>query len=245
MATNIALVCKNSPQAIVIAKGIGKVLGAGADEETAKVTKLKKMSDPDLVISIGGDGTFLRAERLFPGVLKFGVNAEKTAFLNEGNPDEVDTFLKLIKQKKYSIEERMKLKCTIGECLNEVALIPAEQGSLVKLKVSFGGETIDVAGDGLIIATPTGSTAYSLAAGGPVLDPRMEVMMLVPICPVKKTSPMVIPPQKIEIEGKCLAVLDGYTKVKVDKITVEEGPSTRVIRFKQDFFGKLVRKMGW
>ncbi|MFN4133356.1 MAG: NAD(+)/NADH kinase [Candidatus Hadarchaeales archaeon] len=160
---------------------------------------------------------------------------------------------------KLKVTEAMMLKSIVKgrrlpDALNEVSAISATPGKTVSLKMSIEGEEIgELAGDGLIAATPTGSTAYSLAAGGPVVAPEIEAIILTPICPSGKSlPPMVIPPGKeVWIEptrdGRDAAVLvDGKASCKLkrgERIVIAK--SERKARFYawRDFYSSLKKKL--
>jgi len=245
MEQKVALVCKDELEEIAFARGIAKRLKAGADPETAKKLGLKPLEKPNIVIAIGGDGTFLRAERIYPGVPKFAISVDSFAYLAEVDSKQADKYIERLVKLKYIIEERMKLHSPLGDALNEIVFVSPNPGEVVELEVTFGTEKLHFKGDGLIIATPTGSTAYCMTAGGPVLDPLMEAILLVPICDTKGIRPMVIPPQKITVKGKCMAVIDGYQRKEVTSLTITEGQPTVFIKFEPGFSSRLCQKMRW
>ena len=151
--------------------------------------ELWKAADAALVI--GGDGTLLRvaarcARNLIPAL---GINLGKVGFLTEVEPDDMADAVARLLSGDYSIEKRMLLKITVnGEsmsyhALNDVVIAKTEGTRLISLDLFTDGEPVNhYVGDGLIIATPTGSTGYSISAGGPVVDPRMNLYISTPIC---------------------------------------------------------------
>jgi NAD+ kinase len=147
---------------------------------------------PDLVLALGGDGTVLRAAHVAhtADALLLGVNLGTLGYLTEvegSDPaDAIDTVL----EGGFRVEERMMLRCRLhgrsGERelvgLNEVLVERSSQRRLVRLEVTVGGESLAAFNaDGLIVATPTGSTAYALSAGGPIVSPRASCLVLVPV----------------------------------------------------------------
>jgi NAD+ kinase len=165
--------------------------------------------DPDLVVSLGGDGTMLRAAQvahLWDAPL-LGVNLGTLGYLTEVDAGDELAALEKIIDGSYVIEERMMLRC---ECvgatfvgLNEVLVERTSRHRLVRLKVSIGGEALaGFNADGVIVATPTGSTAYALSAGGPIVSPRAQCMVLVPVSAhTMAARPFVLAPDEIvEIE---------------------------------------------
>ena len=161
-------------------------LAAWLEEHSIVVTE----QDPDLVIALGGDGTMLRAAHLAHSVdvPLLGVNFGSLGYLTEVDPGDEVHALERIHGGSYAIEERMMLTCRVGEDgylgLNEVLVERSSPYRLVRLAVSIGGEHLSAFNaDGVMVATPTGSTAYALSAGGPIVDPRAECLLLVPVSP--------------------------------------------------------------
>jgi NAD+ kinase len=149
----------------------------------------------DLVAVLGGDGTMLNAaNQLGPADIPVaGINVGTLGFLTTCTDSELDIFAKAVAQKDYTLIKRMQLRATItsanGEqksfrALNEVTLARGQTGRLVELDAWVDGELLNhYRADGLIVATTTGSTAYSLSAGGPLIAPKAEVFVITPICP--------------------------------------------------------------
>lgn len=147
----------------------------------------------DVAIAIGGDGSLIHAARKAVKYKKpiLGVNAGNLAFMAGIEKNELELLKELI-EGNYTIDKRMMLDVTVKNgscektldcCLNDVVIARGEQIKLVKLNVECDGQQInDYYADGIIISTPTGSTAYSLSAGGPVVDPKIESILLTPIC---------------------------------------------------------------
>ncbi len=164
--------------------------------------KLCKKSD--MIISIGGDGTMLatayRAQ--FHNKPVLGVNLGKLGFLAEVNINQMDVFIKEIKEGNYEIEERMVIT---GECIghkierlyaiNDIVIDKGGWPKMIELEVIIGDKYVTTfSADGLIIATPTGSTGYSISTGGPIVSPKTDVITLCPISPHSLTMrPLVLP----------------------------------------------------
>jgi NAD+ kinase len=145
---------------------------------------------PNLVLSLGGDGTMLRAAQVAHGcdAPLLGVNLGRLGYLAEVDAGEMFAALDKIVSGDYQIEERMVLRCEesdgSNQCigLNEVLVERSSRQRLVRLNVSIGGERLAAFNaDGVIVATPTGSTAYALSAGGPIVSPRAQCLVLVPV----------------------------------------------------------------
>lgn len=147
--------------------------------------------DPDLVVALGGDGTVLRAAQLAHAsdALLLGVNLGTLGYLTEVEGAAPADAIEQVLEGRFETEERMMLSCELrdGEArtfvgLNEVLVERAARRRLVRLEVSVGGESLAAFNaDGLIVATPTGSTAYAMSAGGPIVSPRASCLVLVPV----------------------------------------------------------------
>jgi len=178
---------------------------------------------PDLVVSMGGDGTMLRAAQTAHAADAplLGINLGTLGYLNEVDMSDAWTALEKIASGDMEIEERMMLACSADDRsfvgLNEVLVERASRQRLIRLKVRIAGEELGaVIADGLIVATPTGSTAYALSAGGPIVSPRAECMVLVPVAAHMIFSrPFVLPPDDAvelevdEAEGEAVLSVDG------------------------------------
>lgn len=143
----------------------------------------------DAVLAIGGDGTFLRANRLALecDLPLLGINLGTVGFLSEVEWDQINAAFRALAEGRYTIEERMLLEARVGEkcfhALNDIVLNRGGYARLIGMNVSMEGERLDpYIGDGLIISTPTGSTGYSLSAGGPIVHPKLECIIMTPIC---------------------------------------------------------------
>ncbi len=173
----------------------------------------------DLVVSLGGDGTMLRAIdlSLLHQVPVMGVNFGHLGYLTETEPDELIPSLERFFKGDYEIEERMTLDIRVHKsspgpanrfvAVNELVVEKSHSGHVVKLAVSIGGSHfLNYEADGLIVATPTGSTAYSFSSRGPVVSPMLEAMLLTPISPhMLFDRVMVLAP----FEQVTIRVLDG------------------------------------
>lgn len=152
------------------------------------------IKNSDTVISVGGDGSMLRAAKLAADKSKnvLGINAGRLAYLCGLDKDEL-SLLSCLKDGKYSVQHRMMLSVSVeregrtiyeSTCLNDAVFTRGENLKLINLCVKTGGRDIaDYLADGAIFATPTGSSAYSMSAGGPIVEPTLEAVLLTPICP--------------------------------------------------------------
>lgn len=175
-----------------------------------KLTKTRgKYSDDlkiDLVIVLGGDGTYLEAVRMTAGrpIPFIGVNLGSLGFLTANRAEDLDVVVELALAGKLKQEERtlLQVKVINGKktkaswvALNDFVIERGPTSHLIHLGLEIGGQTVsDIKADGLILASPTGSTAYNLAAGGPILHPSVDAVVVTPICPHSLTSrPFIFP----------------------------------------------------
>jgi len=172
----------------------------------------------DILISIGGDGTILRAATFVrdSGIPILGVNAGRLGFLANVQKENIALFLQIVLEQKYTISERVLLTMEsslantdieINFAMNEVTVSRKDTTSMITIETSLNGEYLNSYwADGLIIATPTGSTGYSLSCGGPILTPDVKALVITPIAPHNLTArPLVIPDDteiKLKVSGR-------------------------------------------
>ena len=173
----------------------------------------------DLLISIGGDGTILRAATLVrnSGIPILGINAGRLGFLASVQKDNIDSFLQFVMDKKYSILKRtlLSLDCSpendaikeINFAMNEITVSRKDTTSMITIETYLDGEFLNSYwADGLIISTPTGSTGYSMSCGGPILTPNVKSLVIAPIAPHNLNArPLVIPDDtevKLRVSGR-------------------------------------------
>lgn len=211
----------------------------------------------DVVLSIGGDGTILMcAQHAAPlGIPVLGVNLGRLGFLTEVEPDAVEDAAGKVMRGDYRIEKRMMLKATIrGEthfALNEVLLEGMQRGRLMWFEqVVDDGEPDRIACDGVMVSSPTGSTAYSLSCGGPILAPELDAMVIATVCPhTLRSRPLVVHPDSSVIvragEASSALYADGQPRGVVEpgeEIVVSRAPfSFKMIRFARGDFYNVVR----
>jgi NAD+ kinase len=173
--------------------GPDRVAEAGVDVDLGAVD----LAGTDVAVSLGGDGTFLRVVRLAAqaDIPVLGVNFGRLGYLPDLGPDQVRGALRKVLEGKAAIEERCALEVSISDrstpddvstllALNEVVIEKIDFGHTVRLATTIDGEqALTYSADGLIIATPTGSTAYNLSAGGPILAPTLRAMVVTPVAP--------------------------------------------------------------
>lgn len=149
----------------------------------------------DILLSIGGDGTILRAATLIrnTNIPILGINAGRLGFLASVQKDNIEEFLQLVIEKKYTISERTLLSLKSDDidglselsfAMNEISVSRKDSTSMITIETSLNGEYLNSYwADGLIVATPTGSTGYSLSCGGPILTPDVNALVITPIAP--------------------------------------------------------------
>jgi len=186
------------------------------------------MAQADLVIAIGGDGTMLyasRAAREF-GTPILGINRGRLGFLADVTPDEMLTSIDHVLEGNYSTDSRLMLEAkllrddgqeVLAYALNDIVLQRRETGRMVDFETRVDKRYVNThSGDGLIIATPTGSTAYSLSCGGPIIEPQLDAVALVPICPHTLTDRPVVISADRSIEVSLLQRDDTKAEITVD-----------------------------
>lgn len=212
----------------------------------------------EAVIAIGGDGTIINSAKKASDESKpiLGINAGRVAFMAGLEPQELEYLNRLING-DYTVDKRMMLTAYViidGEvkhkvnCVNDVFIGRAHHVNMVKLKVRCNGADVsDFYADGVIVSTPTGSTAYSLSAGGPVIDPLIESILLTPVCPHSLFQRPMIFRSECELEvindnepGNVFVYFDGGEGVPISKdckVVVKKSDKTAdFIRIKSDTF---------
>jgi NAD+ kinase len=226
----------------------------------------------DVLIALGGDGTLLRGARLVAPYHKpvLGVNLGNLGFLTSVSPAELESAIDHLFAGEFLLDTRFTLETVVhgdGDdagasfvALNDAVLHKGGFARVVRLRIGAGEDDDEIAhfsGDGIIFSTPTGSTAYSLSAGGPVVVPAVDCIVVTPICPhTLGLRPLVLPPEtEISVEpispheGLILTV-DGQDGARLDaghRLVVRRGTATvPLVRFAgQSFFSTLRRKLHW
>ena len=221
------------------------------------------LTGADVAVVVGGDGSILRAARAAAprGVPVLGVNMGRVGFMSELEPSELSALTAMC-QGTYDIEERMMLRTTVrrggkllldAHSLNDVTINRAENRKLIELDIWSDAQFISkFRADGVIVATPTGSTAYSMSAGGPIIEPTLHNMTITPICAqgLYAKSFVLAPNRRVSLkiaDGHRGALLtpDGQAGVRVsagDEITVSQSPYvTRLVRIKGRSVYEIIR----
>lgn len=227
------------------------------------------LENSDLILVLGGDGTLLSVARDLDGknTPLLGVNLGSLGFLTEVASEDLEGFLPDVFAKKYRVEKRDTLEASVfrggakldtHRALNEVAITKGALSRLLDLEVFVGKEQLThFVADGLIFATPTGSTAHSLSAGGPIVHPELQAFVLSPICPHSLTSrPLLIPMDKelavlVKSEHEnMMLTFDGQQGIPLmagDEIKIKRSakPVYLMLSEKSSYFGVLRKKLQW
>lgn len=259
---------------VYVTAGIGGMLGYSTPESPVCHTPIEGLTPPGFdsemkfVVVLGGDGTVLAASRQVApcGIPLLGVNTGHMGFLTEAYLNQLPQAIEQLMRGEYEIEERVMLTVKVFRresvlwealCLNEMVLHREPLTSMCHFEIVIGGHApVDIAADGVIISTPTGSTAYSLSAGGPVVTPGVPVLQLVPICPHSLASRALVFPDSEPVNvypvniPRLVMVVDGNGGCYVlpqDRVYLERSQYTaRFIRLQPpEFFRILREKLGW
>jgi NAD+ kinase len=240
-----------------------------ADRDGPESAITKQLKDTNLVITLGGDGTFLAGARLAAprGIPLLGVNLGRLGFLTELDAPDLEDGLKRFFKGDFRLEERNVLEATLTRNrkniaraigLNEAVINRSGEARMLRVEIDVGGQAVGVIdADGVMVATATGTTAYALASGGPILEPTLGDLVLVPLNPFALTvRPIVFPPG----QDITLAVLRGPAELRIDGgrrgRAVQAGDRLRcgshpkllkVVRFSppESFYRRLGEKLGW
>lgn len=283
MSKHVGLVIRPGNQKVVeLAKELlawcaQRKIEVDVDTHTAKTLKLTKsgysarelVDQADPIVTLGGDGTLIGVARYVKGSCPVfvGVNFGNLGFLTEVRPEEVFTVLEDALKGQVMCAERVLLYvqverdgavCFESQAVNDVVVQKGAKSPLPELDLSVNGHDVArIRADGLIFATPTGSTAYSLAAGGSIAHPSLSVILVTPICPHSLTNrPLILPgSSKIEVElpnfyDELLVTVDGQVSERLrpdDIVKVSQAKQTVrfVISEDKSYFDILRTKLNW
>jgi NAD+ kinase len=240
----------------------------GALGSAKGLSKRALARESDLIVVLGGDGTLLSIARHAPADLPIlGVNLGELGFLTEVTEKEAMPMLARVLAGRYELDQRMRLAATLTRknrahsrfrALNDVVITNGARARIVEFAVTVDGLPFTTyRSDGLIVATPTGSTAYSLSVGGPIVEPTVQVLLLSPISPhTLSNRPVVLRPEaevRITVgprEQDALLTIDGQEVVPLaagDVIEVRQGrePVTLVRSPDRTYYDVLRSKLGW
>ena len=275
VAIKIGFVSRHEPESVRLVKTLVDRLKADAeaveifvDQDIAsqiswRGTSVEEMeaTKVDFMVSVGGDGTILRTiHKMADPVPILGINMGTLGFLVDVEPkDAIATLEHLLSG--FDVDLRSRLKVVLNEkslppATNEVALLTASPAKMIEFEIMVDGSLMeDFRADGVIIATSTGSTAYAMSAGGPIVDPRVDAIVLVPMAPFKLSSrPWVIPGGSvIEVKLKlpmkeALVVVDGQSTTTIsvnDTVVISKAETpARFVKVGQDgFYAKVKSKL--
>ncbi len=270
---------KGEPEAIEAVRELLRLLeGRGSEffveSEVASVLKIKGYqrkdipSMADIIIVFGGDGTLLGVARLVGnlGIPILGVNLGGLGFITELSRDEVRGNIEMIFSEKCCFEERIMLSADVyrerkrivqHNALNDVVLNKSALSRMVELDININKQYIStIRADGLIISTPTGSTAHSLSAGGPILYPTLESFLMTPICPHTLTSRPIVLPDIFTLEIKIKSGEDVYLTLDgqagfplkiADSVRIKKADykTKFLVLHDRDYFKILRTKLKW
>lgn len=223
----------------------------------------------DVIVALGGDGTMLRVTRELDGADKpiLGINIGNLGFLTSVGINDAAAAFKALAAGEYGLAERSILECRVTRgsseiasyhALNDAVITNASPSRVVTLDVAVGSdEGTSFVGDGLIVATPSGSTGHSLSSGGPIVHPGVKAMVMSLICPQTLSSrPMVVPSERVinisvqSSSGEVMLTMDGQVSLPLETgDKVEVSGSDRSVKFVQmneySYFSVLRRKLHW
>ena len=271
----ILIYCNDTENSLNVEKALREKLElAGyavvSDFAADKFDNKLNLEDVELIICVGGDGTFLGAVHHFnfPNIPFIGVNTGHLGFFQEIMPDQLDLLIENYETDKYTLQNMQTVRAIVSHDgvteeftgLNEF-IVKCEENYSVHLNISIGGKFIErFSGDGILISTPAGSTAYNYSLGGSLVDPRLKLIQVTPIAPMNTTafrsltSPLLLPPDLwlgiVPVEGggkgRIAVAYDGFgvTFDKLDSIDVMlSDVEVRLMRFESyDFWAKVKSK---
>lgn len=248
---------------VILPSGRGSLIS----RQDLEVTHEEIRTDAQLMLSLGGDGTLLHACRIVSGteIPVLGINLGQLGFLTEISISDWETSLERTLSGNFILENRMMLDCQVirdghsvfsGSALNDVVIHHGGDLQLLKISLNISGNPAGIySADGVVLSTPTGSTAYSLSAGGPIVNPSVECIIVTAICPhTLSARPLVISSgdqvQIRESSGKtCLVCLDGHTIFSVmpdDTVKVKKSQhSAHFIHLEKKFYQTIREKLKW
>lgn len=251
-------ICYNQEIAhsIEIKDKLTKILAQkGIEATTLNIDNLK--AGFDFVFVIGGDGTILKTARFYAKYKTpvFGVNLGRLGFLSQSSKEEIENSVKKILNNDFIIEDRIMLESGNYTALNDFVIKGCDLGRTSRFSLKINGKLVcDYLADGVIVSTPTGSTAYGLSAGGPVLSPLLKAFTIVPICPHTLTARPIVVPDCEEItvctDKKMQYVLstDGQELYEFDnevKIKKAPYPARLALLKGTEFYSILQNKLHW
>ncbi len=222
-----------------------------------RVFELEKMEEfGEVTVVIGGDGTLLRTARFYAktNIPVLGINVGRLGFLAQAGINDINKVVESLKNKDYKTEDRIMLQSGEYIALNDFVIKGCNPSRTSKFFLEINNKFVcDYIADGLIISTPTGSTAYGLSAGGPVLYPELDAIVIVPICPhTLNARPLVVPSTElltVKTSDDLLSVsIDGFVTTQcVEKTAINIAPYKAKLAFLKNtnFYSVLRNKLHW
>ena len=274
VAQNLQKNLGNKGYQVILGTGIAGILGCSPPDRPVCYTPIEQIASPgfdkdmELAIVLGGDGTVVSASRQVAphNIPLLAINTGHLGFLTELYLNQLPTAIEAIFTKEYEIERRSVMKVQVirdqsllweVSCLNELVIHREPLTSMCHFEIAIGKHApVDIAADGVIISTPTGSTAYSLSAGGPVVTPDVPVFQLAPICPHSLSSRALVFSDKESVTiypatpNQMVLVVDGNAGCYIlpdDQVKIERAQyDAKFIRLQSPEFFRLLReKLGW
>lgn len=259
------IVCKPSEDSYEIGKKIYEMIDEVIlEEKIASYLGKKGFSIEEIgekaekIVIVGGDGTILMTLQHTTHPV-FSINTGRIGFLTEVEAEEAENAMKKVLRGEYKVEERIKIKSKLNnhrlpDATNEIAIHTAYLGKILPFRVYVNDEMVqEIDGDGVIIATPTGSTSHALSVGGPIVEPLLNAFIVAPMAPFRHiASPLIISADnkiRIEVEKDAKIAIDGLhiEDFKPDnklEIMLSE-KKARFIKLKNDFYERIYRKLGF
>lgn len=257
----------DAPDRVEVAERVLKEVGSRAEvvvhEHAAKALRMKgrpfSEMDVDVMVTVGGDGTILWTLQHHDAPV-FGVNLGELGFLTEVDPEHLAEGLDRLLGGDYTVEDRARVATTVNgqrlpDAVNEAVVRTARASKMLHLVIRLDGHEMErIRCDGLILSTPTGSTSYAMSAGGPIVDPRLAALLLVPLAAFKiGTRPVVLPPEArltvtltSPVKDAVLAI-DGQHEAPVgegDELAFHLSERrARFVRFGEHFYRRLRERL--
>jgi NAD+ kinase len=228
-----------------------------------------KGTDLDILVCLGGDGTLLRGARLAcqRGIPVLGINLGRVGFLAAADPDTAAETLRRVVRGEYTIESRLAITARVGEperdflAVNDAVLHKGGIARVIRMSVAVDGEEVGTySADGIIVTTPTGSTAYSMSAGGPVVVPGVDAFVITAICPhTLAVRPLVVPASStvtmcvldpVPAPEELLVSIDGQVAAELaprQLVSIVRAPQPVLLARidTESFFARLRQKLQW
>ncbi len=241
------------------AEALAKIIQLKIDN--SKVSSIDNfLDDIDLAVIIGGDGTFLKAARHYckNDIPILGFNIGRLGYLAQAKPQDVDFVIEKLNNNNFEIENRLMLKSCDKTALNDIVIKGTNCSRSATLDLFINDKKLcSYVADGLIISTPTGTTAYSLSAGGPIVSPMLDCFLIIPICPhTLNMRPLIIPSsEKIRVsnhekDANLNISFDGQNEVisEVDVVIEKNENCAKLLildKQKDKFYDILKEKLHW